>query len=179
MPTVVRSLGHSTRTAEELVALLHHEEVRCLVDVRRFPGSRRLPWFAAAPLGSALADAGIGYTHVPELGGRRTPGSGQANAGWRNAAFRGYADHMASPEFAAGLERLLGCARRESTAVMCAEALWWRCHRRLVADALLVRGVAVLHVGAGARAEPHELTPFAVVEDGGVSYPAPQAELDL
>ena len=176
---MVRSVGHSTRTAQALVALLRGEGLRCLVDLRRFPGSRRLPWFAADVLGSPLAASEIGYLHVPELGGRRTPGPGQANAGWRNAAFRGYADHMASAEFAAGLERLLDCARRAPTAMMCAEALWWRCHRRLVADALLLRGVAVLHIGAGTRAEPHELSPFALVEDGAVTYPAPQAQLGL
>ena len=124
-----------------------------------------------------LPEAGIQYVHVPSLGGRRRPVPGSPNGGWRERAFQGYADHMSSPEFACGLERLEELATELPTAIMCAEAVWWRCHRRLIADALTVRGWRVEHLGVGSEHAVHELTPFAVVEDGQLRYPPPQAPL--
>jgi uncharacterized protein (DUF488 family) len=142
--------------------------------VRRFPGSKRLPHFNAEALRAALGDA---YQHFPELGGRRSRVPGSPNGGWEVAAFQGYADHMASDEFARGLARLEAWAAGRSVAVMCAEAPWWRCHRRLLADALLVRGHEVRHIMDTREAAPHELTEFAHVEDGRVTYPPAQLTL--
>ena len=149
------------------------------MDVRRYPSSRRMPWFGAEPLAAALAGAGIRYLHLPELGGRRNPVPESPNGGWRVGQFQGYADHMASEEFAAGLRRLEALARERHTAVMCAEAQWWRCHRRLLSDALLVRGWEVLHVDARGGVEPHSLTEFAVADGDCVTYPPAQAALDV
>jgi uncharacterized protein (DUF488 family) len=141
--------------------------------VRRFPGSRRHPQFNAEALSGWLPEEGIAYVHLPELGGRRPRLAGSVNGGWENAAFQGYADWMASPEFAAGLARL---ERLDAPALMCAEAQWWRCHRRLVADALVVRGHAVRHI-LGRREVAHELTPFAVADAGRLTYPPAQLAL--
>jgi uncharacterized protein (DUF488 family) len=152
--------------------------VEALADVRRYPGSRRMPWFNEGTLAASLGEAGIEYVHLPELGGRRRPLPGSPNAGWRVGQFQGYADHMASAEFATGLERLLALAAERRTAAMCAEAQWWRCHRRLLSDALLARGRRVLHVGARGKLEPHALTDFAVAEGALVTYPPAQATLD-
>lgn len=150
-----------------------------LADVRSFPSSRRNPQFNRAALEQWLPEAGVDYQHFPELGGRRDPVPASPNKGWRERGFRGYADHMASAEFASGLERLERLARAKPTAVMCAEALWWRCHRRLVADALVVRGSDVLHLGSG-QAVKHELTPFAEVGEGGaLTYPPAQRALEV
>jgi uncharacterized protein (DUF488 family) len=143
--------------------------------VRRYPSSRRLPWFNEGALAATLDEVGIEYMHLPELGGRRRPLPGSPNGGWRVGQFQGYADHMASAEFATGLERLLGLARERRTAVMCAEAPWWRCHRRLLSDALLARDQQVIHVSARGELEQHVLTAFAVVEGGVVTYPPVQA----
>ena len=151
-----------------------------MADVRRRPGSRRLPWFGEAALRASLPEAGIAYAHLPALGGRRTRRPDSLNGGWENASFQGYADHMASPEFAEGLARLEALARSASTAFMCAEAPWWRCHRRLIADALVVRGWDVRHLLPGGRVAPHALTDFAVVgEGGGLTYPPPQLGLEV
>jgi uncharacterized protein (DUF488 family) len=146
--------------------------VAALADVRRFPGSKRLPHFNAEALRASLPADSIRYVHLPELGGRRSRVPDSPNGGWENAAFQGYADHMASEEFARGLARLEELAAAEPTAVMCAEAPWWRCHRRLVADALLVRGWSVRHILTEGRAPEHELTEFAQVEDGRIVYPS-------
>ena len=151
--------------------------VDAIADVRRFPGSRRLPHFNAEALRAALPAAGIAYEHYAELGGRRSRVPGSPNAGWEVAAFQGYADHMASEELARGLERLEAWARERDIAVMCAEAPWWRCHRRLLADALLVRGHEVRHITDARVAKPHELTEFARVEAGRLTYPPRQLEL--
>lgn len=148
-----------------------------MADVRAFPSSRRHPQFNAGALGAWLPEAGIWYVHVLELGGRRGPVSGSPNGGWREPAFQGYADHMASAEFAAGLARLERLAADGPTAIMCAEALWWQCHRRLIADALTVRGWKVEHLGAGTDRTVHELPAFAVVEDGALTYPPTQPPL--
>jgi uncharacterized protein (DUF488 family) len=174
----ILTIGHSTHPEERFLALLARHRVETLADVRRFPSSRRLPHFNAPRLESSLGDAGIAYERLGEsLGGRREADSDTLNAGWRVGGFRGYADHMASAEFLAGLARLreLGEARR--TAFMCAEGPWWRCHRQLIADALTVRGWSVLHVMPDGRADPHRLTPFAVVDGERITYPPRQATL--
>lgn len=173
-PDVIFTVGHSTRPQEELMAILEEAGVELLVDVRRFPGSRRHPQFGKEALRAGLAEAGIAYRHEPDLGGRRDPRPDSPNTAWRVAAFRGYADHMASPEFRAALERLIAAAG--PAAVMCAEAVPWKCHRQLIADALVVRGVEVVHLlGVGQR-QPHALNGAAVVgADGVLIYPAASA----
>jgi len=169
----VFTLGHSTRSAEELIALLQEAGVELLVDVRRFPGSRRHPQFGREALAAALAAAGIEYRHAPDLGGRRSPRPDSPNTAWRVAAFRGYADYMDSPEFQAALSRLAAAAAERPTAILCAEAVPWRCHRRLIADALVARGVPVVHLLAPGRREPHALHPDARPLPGGrLVYPA-------
>jgi len=146
--------------------------------VRTAPGSRRNPQFGRGPLSEGLGEARIGYHHEPDLGGFRRPRPDSPNTAWENDTFRGYADYMASQEFCDALARLEGMARERVTAIMCAEAQWWRCHRRLIADALLVRGWRVLHLGLRAEPVEHELTPFAVVAaDGGLTYPPAQLAL--
>ncbi len=146
--------------------------------MRAFPSSRRHPQFNRAALAEWLPAAGIRYAHLPGLGGRRAPQAESPNTGWREDAFRGYADHMQSQEFGDALAELEAAANQNRTAVMCAEAPWWRCHRRLVADALLARRWQVEHLGVGAAPAPHELTEFAVVGPGGrVTYPAAQTTL--
>ena len=156
-PPPLFTAGHSTRPVEELIALLAEHGVRLLVDVRRFPGSRRHPQFSRDALAGSLAAAGIDYLHEPDLGGRREPRPDSPNTAWRVAAFRGYADYMDSPSFAAALDRLLGGAAESRTAILCAEAVPWRCHRRLISDAATVRGVEVLHILGPGRVERHEL----------------------
>lgn len=138
-----------------------------LVDVRRYPGSRRHPQFSRDALAASLASAGIEYVHEPDLGGRRAARPGSPHTAWRVEAFRGYADHMETPEFGAALARLMERAARETAAILCAEAVPWRCHRRLISDALLARGVPVLHIMGRGRADPHELDPNARVLPGG------------
>lgn len=168
----VLSIGHSTRSAEELLSLLRAHEIELLADVRRFPGSRRQPQFGVEALSCTLADAGIGYVLLPSLGGRRTVSPGSRNGGWRNRSFQGYADHLASAEFAEGLTALLGLAHVANTCIMCAEALPWRCHRWLIADVLTLQGVAVAHILGAGPARPHTLSAFARVEGGRLFYPA-------
>jgi uncharacterized protein (DUF488 family) len=168
------TVGHSTHSLEAFVGLLSGHGVEALADVRQHPGSRRMPHFSRESLERELP---IPYVHLPELGGRRRPRPDSPNSGWEVEAFRGYADHMGSDEFAAGLRRLEALAGERRTAIMCAEGLWWRCHRRLVADALTVRGWRVLHVAPDGRATEHALPDFAVVADGRLSYPPAQGEL--
>jgi uncharacterized protein (DUF488 family) len=175
--TSIFTIGHSTHEPDAFVDLVRGAGIELLVDVRRFPSSRRFPWFNGPELRRLLADAGMGYVHEDALGGRRDPVPGSANGGWRVAQFRGYADHMASAEFEAALDRVIAEPRR--VCVMCAEAQWWRCHRRLLSDALVARGVEVMHIDARGRTEPHPLTEFAVVEGERVTYPPAQAELDV
>jgi uncharacterized protein (DUF488 family) len=177
--TVVLTAGHSTRTAAELLALLGAHGVERVVDVRRFPASRRHPHFSRDPLAAALAAAGIAYLHEPDLGGRRTPRPDSPHTAWRVAAFRGYADYMETPEFGAALARLVRLAEAERAVILCAEAVPWRCHRRLIADALVARGVEVRHILGPAAAPPHELDPKArVLPDGRLLY-APGGNLRL
>src|SRR5262245_27106082 len=144
--TTIYTIGHSTRTAEEFVALLQAHRVVQLADVRTYPMSRRLPHFNREILAAFLAQHDIAYRHFPALGGRRRPRPDSINGAWQHESFRGYADHMASREFQDGLAELLRYAAAGATAMMCAEALWWQCHRRLLADALVARGVPVLHI---------------------------------
>jgi uncharacterized protein (DUF488 family) len=175
---IVYTLGHSTLDVAALLALLAAHGIAGIADVRRFPASRRHPHFSAEQLAPVLAEAGVRYDWLPALGGRRTPRPDSPHVGWRVPGFRGYADHMESAEFADGLDRLLGLAADRPTAVMCAEALQWRCHRRLVADALVVRGVEVRHVLGPTKVEPHVLTEFARVVGTRLVYDAvPQPRL--
>jgi uncharacterized protein (DUF488 family) len=171
------SIGHSTHELDELVRLLRAHGVEAVADVRRHPGSRRLPWFKREVLSRKLVREGLSYRHVPELGGRRRPDRDSPNAGWRVEGFRGYADHMAGPEFAAGLDALVELASRQTTVMMCAEGLWWRCHRRLIADALAVRHWQVVHIDPTGGTAPHELTSFAVADGERLTYPPAQAAL--
>src|ERR687898_1570624 len=169
-PRRIYTIGHSTHSLDELVALLRGHGVDQLADVRAYPSSRRMPRLNRERLSRDLPAYGIAYVHLPRLGGRRAPSSSRANAGWRVAGFRGYADYMASRDFEAGLEELAALASRRTTAMMCAEALWWRCHRRLVSDALTVRGWEVVHVAPTGRATTHELTPFRRGRCGGHAH---------
>lgn len=174
----VYTIGHSTRSREELLALLGEAGVRLLADVRAFPSSRRHPQFNRAALEDWLGQAGISYRHMPALGGRRTPVSGSMNGGWTERAFQGYADHMRTSEFQAALTELESAAHEQRAAIMCAEAVWWRCHRRLISDALVARGRRVEHLGIGDSRAVHALPDFAVVEPNGMlSYPPAQATL--
>src|SRR5690606_23933096 len=160
-----------TRTLDELVALLRAFDVAIVADVRTVPRSRRNPQFEADALRRSLAERGLRYVHLPELGGLRHPRKDSPNTGWRNASFRGFADYMASEKFAAGLERLRALAGEGRVALMCAAAVPWRCHRSLIADALSVRGAEVRHITSARQASPHRMTPFARVEGTIVRYP--------
>lgn len=166
------TLGHSTRSLDELLHLLRAHGVGVLADVRRFPRSPRNPQFNGEHLARGLPEAGVGYAWLAPLGGCRRTGS-LANTGWRNPSFRGYADHMLTEEFQRGLAELLELARRARVAIMCSEALPWRCHRSLIADVLTARGCAVRHIQGLRRAELHRLTPFARVDGHRVTYPLP------
>jgi uncharacterized protein (DUF488 family) len=174
----VLTVGHSTHDIDAFVALLEGAGAEAVADVRRFPSSRRLPHFNRPALEASLAAADIGYEWLgEELGGRRQPGPGSDNAGWEVAGFRAYADFMATAEFQRGIDALEVLARERLTAFMCAEGPWWRCHRRLVADAMTVRGWSVEHVMPDGRVQRHSLTEFAVVEGGRLTYPPAQGSL--
>ena len=174
-PVTVWTIGHSTRTIDDFLALLEREHIEHLVDVRAFPVSRRYPHFDREPLSASLAAHGISYRHAPELGGRRSAPKVGAPSAWRNAGFRGYAHYMTTPEFASALDQLRDDAARKRTVIMCAEAVPWRCHRNLISDALVARGDDVLHIG-DRSASPHKLTTFAVIDASGtVRYPASAA----
>lgn len=173
------TVGHSTRRFPEFVELLRAHGIEHLVDVRRYPGSRRHPQFSKESLAAGLRAAGIGYVHEPDLGGRRPTSADSPNTAWRNASFRGYADHMSSDAFAAALGRILDLAADRRVALMCAEAVPWRCHRNLIADALVARGVRVLHILSAGRADVHALHPAAVTDGEHVTYPAAGPQLEL
>ena len=166
----VYTLGHSTRTVAELLALLDAHRIRGIADVRRFPASRRHPQFAREALAETLAAVGVRYDWLPALGGRRPTRPDSPHVAWRERGFRGYADHMETEEFAGGLAALLALAGERPTAIMCAEAVPWRCHRQLIADALVVRGLAVLHVIDRAPARPHTLSRLARLDGGRIVY---------
>lgn len=167
----VYTVGHSTRSLEELLALLRSFGVSLLADIRTVPRSRHNPQFNAGALGAELHTRGLRYEPIAQLGGLRRARKDSSNTGWRNASFRGFADYMQTSEFEAGLERLHALATEGSVALMCAEAVPWRCHRSLVADALTARGARVEHISAPSRAAPHRMTEFAKVEAGQVTYP--------
>lgn len=173
------TVGHSTRTWEEFVALLGEFGIACLIDVRITPASRRMPHFGREWMSEALPAKGIGYVHERALGGRRRPVAGSPNTGWRNRSFQGYADHLSTPEFEAALERVMDAARRTRSAIMCAEALWWRCHRMLISDALTVRAWRVRHILGPGKLEDHRMTPFVIAEGELLTYPSPQASLRI
>jgi uncharacterized protein (DUF488 family) len=164
------TIGHSTSTAEKFGEILLAHEIKVLVDVRSFPGSRRLPQFNKAELAESLGALGIEYRHEPRLGGRRKPRADSHNTAWKNASFRAYADHMESEEFRRGVEELLEVAGRERTAVMCAEAVWWRCHRSLIADYLKAEGYQVIHIIDQKKIEEHPFTSAARIVEGKLSY---------
>ena len=165
------TIGHSTRSIDEFISLLAQNEIKLLVDVRAFPGSKRYPQFNKEALAESLTAHGIGYEHFPELGGKRKPKPDSRNTAWRNASFRGYADYMEAEQFQKGIERLLDIAAEAGpTAIMCAEAVWWRCHRSLIADYLKARGVEILHILGANKAEPHPYTSAARILDGELSY---------
>ncbi|HEX4706240.1 MAG TPA: DUF488 domain-containing protein [Candidatus Udaeobacter sp.] len=182
------TIGHSTRSVDEFISLLNENGIELLADVRSFPGSRRYPHFGKAALARSLNGHAIRYEHFPELGGRRKPKPDSHNTAWRNASFRGYADYMETKEFQKGIERFLACARNDGlgsrrderdgfeavtpwpVAIMCAEAVWWRCHRALISDFLKARGVEVLHVLGANKIEPHPYTSAAHIINGALSY---------
>ena len=173
------TIGHSTHAIERFLGLLERNSVELVADVRRFAGSRRHRQLGSEALARSLAEAVIDYACLgEELGGRRRARQDSPNAGWRSGQFRGYADHMGSAEFAEGLARLEAAAVARPAAIMCAEGDWRRCHRQLIADAMAARGWRVLHIGRYGCLEVHELTSFAVVEDGSVSYPGARTLLD-
>ncbi len=174
---IVHTVGHSTLPLEAFLALVRAHGLAAIADVRRFPASRRHPHFAREALAEALGGAGIAYLWLPALGGRRHGRPGSPHVGWRNASFRAYADHMETSEFADGLAALLALAGEHPTAILCAEALAWRCHRQLVADALLARGVEVRHVVGRGAPETHQLTTFARLEGTRVVYDGGQLDL--
>jgi len=165
------TIGHSTRSLDDFLALLRAHGVVQLADIRTVPKSRRHPHFARDALERSLPAAGVAYRHFPALGGLRRPRLDSRNSAWRHEGFRGYADHMETPEFDAAVDDLMGWGSNAPTAVMCAEAMWWQCHRRLLADALAARGVEVRHIMSAASAPPHEITEFARIEGERVSYP--------
>jgi uncharacterized protein (DUF488 family) len=167
------TIGHSTREIGVFVSLLEENGIKLLVDVRSWPGSRRYPQFNQEALAKSLADAGIRCEHFPELGGRRKPKADSRNTAWRNASFRGYADYMETEEFRKGIEHLLDLAGEAGpTAIMCAEAVWWRCHRSLISDHLKAQGIDVMHILDASKIEPHPFTSAARVVNGRLSYSA-------
>ena len=169
--TTIFTTGHSNTPAEVLLSQLAAARIKTLVDIRRYPGSRRNPQYSSTALGASLKDACIDYRHFEALGGRRKPRPDSPNAGLTSDQFRGYADYMDTPEFDAAVARLVELADAAPTAVMCAEAVPWRCHRSLLADALVARGHEVIHLIGGAQ-KRHRPTPVARIEDGRVTYPA-------
>jgi uncharacterized protein (DUF488 family) len=170
-PSVIYTIGHSVHTADAFLALLEAHGIRQLADVRTVPASRRHPQFGKDRLDAILGQHGILYQHFPALGGRRKPRRDSVNTGWRHEGFRGYADYMQTPEFRQALHRLEEFACVAPTTVMCAEAVWWQCHRRLLSDALLVRGVPARHIMSAAAPKPHEMSEYAKEHLGGVIYP--------
>lgn len=177
VPATIWTIGHSTRTLREFLGLLADYRIEAIADVRRFPGSRRYPHFASDALAETLPAHGIAYQWMPKLGGRRKVRPGSTNTAWRNASFQGYADYTDTPEFAEGLAELLKLAATKRTALMCAEAVWWRCHRSLIADVLKLRGIEVIHILDATHSTVHPYTSPARILDGRLTYASPQAGL--
>ena len=167
------TIGHSTRVIDDFITLLDEQGIKLIADVRMLPGSKRDPQFNKEALAQSLGERGIRYEHFPELGGRRKPSADSHNKAWRNASFRGYADYMETEEFHKGIERLLDLANKVGpTAIMCAEAVWWRCHRALISDYLKVRGIEVTHIADAKKIGPHPYTSAARMVNGKLSYSA-------
>ncbi len=175
-PALILTVGHSARPLDEFVGLLQAHGVTLVADVRKMPRSGRNPQFNRDTLPGALRAAGIGYVDLPGLGGLRRRRPDSSNAGWKNASFQGYADYMLTPEFEQGLQQLIERARGERAALLCAEAVPWRCHRSLIADALVVRGIAVEHILSEKRTQRHTLKPWARVEGTRITYPPTDEE---
>jgi uncharacterized protein (DUF488 family) len=173
---VVHTIGHSTHPIDEFVAILRAHGIETIADVRTVPKSRRNPQFGQDELPGSLAAAGLGYRHLKALGGLRKTSADSPNAGWRNESFHGYADYMQTAGFAAGIAELIELAEESPTAIMCAEAVPWRCHRSLVGDALIVRGIEVIDIFDVRKSSPERLTAFAVVDGLAITYPAPMAD---
>jgi uncharacterized protein (DUF488 family) len=173
-PELVCTIGHSNRSIDDFIALLRQNGVACVLDIRTVPKSRHNPQFGQDQLAASLSEAGIEYRYLPGLGGLRRARKDSGNTGWRNPSFRGYADYMQSDEFAANVDAVVELGRSKCCALMCAEAVPWRCHRSLVADALLVRGVRVDDIIDARQRRPHKLTPFASVDGLQISYPPEQ-----
>ena len=164
------TIGHSTRPIAAFLAALAAHRIELVADVRRFPGSRRQPQYGAQPLAASLAECGVAYHSIPALGGRRRAAPDSPNVGWRHPAFRGYADHLVTEEFADGLFELMLLSGGLRTAIMCAETLWWRCHRRLIADVLTSIDMPVIHIRDATHSEPHRLAPPARIDGGLLTY---------
>jgi uncharacterized protein (DUF488 family) len=165
------TIGHSTRKIEHFISLLEENGIKLVVDVRGLPGSKRYPQFNKEALAQSLREHGIHYEHLPALGGRRKPKPDSRNTAWRNASFRGYADYMETEEFRKGIERLVDLTCKAGpAAIMCAEAVWWRCHRALISDCLKARGIEVTHIIDANKSEPHPYTSAARMVDGALSY---------
>lgn len=175
MSSVLWTIGHSTRPIEEFIGLLQTHGIQLLVDVRTIPFSRRNPQFHQETLAQSLHEAGLQYRHMPALGGRRKSRPDSPNVGWKNQSFRGYADYMQTQEFWDALEVLVDIGQQSPSAVMCAEAVPWRCHRSLIADAMVIRGWTVQHIISASSLKTHTLTPFAKPEAGRLTYPAESA----
>jgi uncharacterized protein (DUF488 family) len=173
---IIYTVGHSTRSLGDFVILLRSFDIRRVVDVRTIPRSRHNPQFDRQNLATALRNRRLGYRHMKELGGLRHSRAGSPNLGWRNLSFRGFADYMQTSAFADALEALIALASERPTAIMCAEAVPWRCHRYLIADALLVRGFCVKHIMGPGTSRQHCLHPLAVIQDGAITYPAPSPD---
>jgi uncharacterized protein (DUF488 family) len=169
-PATLWTVGHSTHPIAEFIDILLTQGLTDIADVRRYPGSRKYPHFDPGPLEAALGGAGIGYVPMPELGGRRKPRLDTTHTAWRNESFRGYADYMDTPEFASAAARLAEVARAGRVAVMCAEGVWWRCHRSMIADYFKAHGWEVLHILGSAEPKPHPFTPVARIVDGRLTY---------
>lgn len=177
MTTTIFTIGHSTHPADEFIALLQASGIQALADIRTIPRSRHNPQFEQEALVAALKQHGITYHYMKGLGGLRHPSKDSPNRGWRNESFRGYADYMQTPEFQDNLEELIALGRKTRTAIMCAEAVPWRCHRALVADALLIRGISVVDIMPEGKTAPHKLNPMAQVSGITITYPPEAAEL--
>jgi uncharacterized protein (DUF488 family) len=171
---LISTIGHSTRSIEEFIEILKAHSIEHVIDIRTVPRSRANPQFNRESLPASLQAAGIAYEHMPGLGGLRRARRDSINTAWRNASFRGYADYMQTPEFEASLDQLVAIAQERPSAIMCAEAVQWRCHRSLVADALLARGIRVEHIQSATRAQPHRMTPFAQVNGSKIVYAGEQ-----
>jgi uncharacterized protein (DUF488 family) len=169
-PAILWTIGHSTRSIDEFLDILSAHGIECIADVRRFPGSRAHPQFNPDALRGSLAERGIAYAPMLELGGRRKPRPDSSHTAWRNESFRGYADYMDSPEFAAAAEDLAGRARIDHVAAMCAEGVWWRCHRSMIADYFKANGSTVLHILGCGEAKEHQYTAVAKVAGGTLTY---------